>query len=189
MDKFPALKMIAFFALGADEAYVCYSAPGYGFVTKKKYLGSISHDQEVLYTYEHWPDEESFKATVWVETSGTITKVKYKFPYKRQWESFNYLLGDDEGYSAITSIKFPDSILHIYDFAYSYSNYLEKIILPASIRSIGAKAFAGCEKLAKPELDCEEANLKWKKNKLISVETGETLLTWPTRKAVYDSAD
>ena len=57
-----------------------------------------------------------------------------------------------QGYTGITSIVIPDSVISIGGYAFSYCTSLAEITIPDSVTSIGEFAFLGCTSLSKVDL-------------------------------------
>ena len=61
--------------------------------------------------------------------------------------------------TALTSVKFPDTLLYIDERAFNGCTSLKTLHLPVSVKSIRAKAFVDCNKLSKITVDSANPNV------------------------------
>ena len=101
MKNFCELKMVAFFDMDGEGGFVCYSAPGYEYVTACKFLSCLEHHEDDLYTYTHWPNEDCFEYSFNWWITGEQETLKYRFPFKTDWEKFDYLIKINDAMYAV----------------------------------------------------------------------------------------
>ena len=185
LKKYPCLKMVAFYESRPSSGSVVFSEPGYDHVTDYEHVGYFDPKSEYNFVWEEDPTQDLQYKFHYLSTEES-GRINYRFPYKKEWDAFDYVFSSGDGFSVVTGIKLPNEIIQLGDFAYSYSDYLEKITLPSTIQRIGARAFVECRNLAKPEFEGEGTNLKWLGNHLVSLETGELMLAWNTTEIPTD---
>lgn len=176
---FPELKMVAFSEYDGDGCVV-YSAPGCSDDTDVQYISGIDHHNEVEHIYLYTNDPDGDVKTKELNHIAGYYDVNYRFPYSKEWNSFNYLVENDGYWAEITGVTIPEGVEEIGDYAYAYSDSLKEIVIPESVKKISKKAFIGSEKLEKPII--RGGIFGWKKDTLILNATGKTALNWKTAK-------
>ena len=126
LKKFPALKMVSFYNYDLWRGYVVLSAPGYGHVTNAIYISETDPKSEINYTWDYEPTDSFYERINFVQT-GIRADVKYKFPFEKEWNRFDYLFNDGDAFYAISEVQLPKSIIELNENAYQDSQYLEKV--------------------------------------------------------------
>ena len=104
MKQYPELKMISFYAMRNGGIYVCFSAPGFGYITENKFISDYEYSDRKQYPFSHRPDEDSFVVGVNDATKKGQT-FKYKFPYFIEWRKYDCLLKQDGLFYTAEPIK------------------------------------------------------------------------------------
>ncbi len=181
IKKYPELKVVAFMQewdpIEGRSASVVMSEPGYDHIMVKDFISWIDPYNESPYIIGHRPTDDFRTVEEFMDT-GYEEKVNYKFPFRKEWNGFNYVFKKNDGFYAVTGVNLSNDVTKLYEQAYVYSEHLEKITLSASVQTIDARTFEGCEKLTKPEIDAENTNLEWVGDCMISRKTGIILLAW-----------
>ncbi len=80
----------------------------------------------------------------WILTDDTTLEISGK---GKVTSSVVYYINQEINISSIKKIIFADGITEIDDNSFEFSNALESVIIPDSVKRIGKRAFYGCEKL------------------------------------------
>ena len=100
LAKFPCLKMVSFYEETRGEGSVVYSAPGYNYVTDIKFVGYYDHKSDFPFVWDKNPTQDFKESFVFVQT-GDRGKINYRFPFRKKWNEFNYLINTKDGFSAV----------------------------------------------------------------------------------------
>ena len=85
--------------------------------------------------------------------SGEVVIPKTIGGYEVKWIGDRYSgVAVFQGFTGITSIVIPDSVISIGGYAFSYCTSLTEIVIPDSVTGIGEYAFSGCTSLSKVDL-------------------------------------
>ena len=95
IKKFPTLKIAGFIEdWSCGEVHVAYSESGYGFVTDTRFAGTFDTKADWSWHWEHGPTDTIKDRSPDIRT-GIMHNVSYSFPFKKQWDSNNYVVEKD----------------------------------------------------------------------------------------------
>lgn len=144
MEAFPELKMTAFFVARLSSGFFVYSHAGFRYPTWAHLVGEVDYHLEDIWCEEQNPTEDF--VTRYVDSrAGEKVVIRYKFPARKDWESFNYFICDGEKYYQIAEVNLPDSVTQIAAGAFPDSKFLQTVIAAPGTK-VDPNAFEGSKK-------------------------------------------
>lgn len=112
LEKYPALKMAAFFEEESwfeANGYIAFSEPGYGFVTEIEYVDLMDKKSDWNFVWDNDPLSDFDERGYFLQT-GESFSIHYRFPFGEKWRKFDYLRQTEQGFEAVKGIVLSEDV-------------------------------------------------------------------------------